>query len=672
MENNLETLSKIKNFFKDLGINGENIMSEMKSLQNENAVIERYYNIIRKNNDVSKHQSLKTELDSHSTFCVIYKSKDVLSILKKIFKEDISFSDRCFCIKSRHSELFLKILAKYRDKINWRSLSWERRFKWSLENIDKGIDLDIWDWTELSKNPALPWSFEFVEKYKDFIKWKYVKVNNYLEWNEDKIIKYSNYIFSSENITNTSELPFNTNLIDKFRLEFELNNNIKWTHSLIEKFANRWNWKSLSKINILLDDNLIDKYNDKWDWQSLTRNINILFDDNLIDKYNDKWDFKYLSKIENISITTQIIEKYYDKWDWEEMVRNLSVKLEFRTIDKLKDILDWNYLIIQPHLIWNEELIDKYSNYIFRANNEIENKRTYGSHFESYCMELNHTGYFESNENVLWTDSLIEKYSNKFNWDYLCKNSVIHFSTIQIEKYKNFINWDLFFNYGNTEWNESLIDMYIDKSNIDNLIGNSLVNWDQSMFKKYIKNKSIFTLSKFCKNSKISNDIIFQNQAFWSSKEISVSHRFNFSDFGVYYAKTYHTLWKDLFNNKNIVWNDKLLESCLKNIVINEMFFTKLKLSVEFINKYWNYNKEENVWHVGNYDTGTYCKKSTVYFRECINYCEITNLDLIKFIENEYKWIDSSLINSNSCTINKSIENLILKEFEKRNFIKEH
>ena len=134
--------------------------------------------------------------------------------------------------------------------------------------------------------------------------------------------------------------------------------------------------------------------------------------------------------------------------------------------------------------------------------------------------------------------------------------------------------------------------------------------------------------------------------------------------FGTYYENTYHSLWKNLFDNINITWDDILLEACLESIIINEMHWAKLKLSVNFINKFWNYNKEENIWHIGNYDTGTYSNISNVYLRDYFKNCEIVDLNLKLFIENEFKWINSSLINKYS--INDSIENMILSEYIKR------
>lgn len=643
MSNDIETLKKIIDFFKEIGVKAQNITFEVNNLSEENNVLRRYLKVINKKNKQEKKIETNNNyaINSYSTFCVIYEDETFLNELKDILSENITFGQfNSFCIKSTQSELFLEIWDSYKDIVKWRSLSDERRFDWTYENINKGIKMDIWDWSELSKNPALPWSFEFVEKYKDYLQWKYVKVNNKLHWDESLIEKYSKYIFTSENINNRSELTFCKDLIDEWKVEFERNDNVNWTNSLIENYSEYWDWKSLSK------------------------NSKIIFDDYLIQKYQTKLDFKYLSGISNIKISSETIIEFKDLWDWEKLVRNKSVKLDFTILDLQKDVIDWNFIIIHPYLKWTKEHIGKFSNYIFDANTNIEKKKTYGSYLESYCNELNHTGYFESNQNIIWDDELINYYKDSLNWKYLSQNQSIFFNELQLQKYETYIDWDVFFANGNTKWDERVIDKYLSKSNVSNLVDNKFIIWNSSMFEKFIKNQPSYVISAFCRKAIILDDVIIKFQKLWRTIEISESHRFKFSDFGNYTEYTYHTLWEDLLRNDNIEWDDELIESCLENIVINEMLFFKGKISTNFMNKYWDFSKEENIWYVGNYDEGTYSKTSVVFLRDYFQYCEIVDLSLNKIIENEFKWLDSTL---NNYTLHKSIERIILEECENRN-----
>ncbi|MGV4413156.1 hypothetical protein [Chryseobacterium sp. T1] len=646
MNNDLETIKKIKDFFENMDVKSENIVSTIMDLNKEENVLKRYLKKIKENCKTEKkldnHNNNNYKINEHSTFCVIYETKELLNALEDIFGQNISFSKQfnTFCIKSSQSKLFLEIWALFRDKVKWRSLSDERRFHWTYENIDKGIEVNIWEWEDLSKNPALPWNFDFIEKYKDFLHWKYIKANNKLYWSEQLIEKYYKYIFESDNITYRDDLTFCEDIINKWKVEFERNENVDWNYSIIEKHKNFL------------------------DFQLLSKNSKILFDDYLIQKYGTKLDLKHLSQVPNINLSSNLILEFAEFWDWEEILRNESFKFNFEIIESQKNILDWNFVNIHPHLFWDKNFIDKYSEYIFNANSKVNQRKTPYSPLESFCKKYNQTGYFESNNNVFWDDELIDTYKDIINWEYLSANQSIFFSINQLEKYKEYLNWDIFFQKGNTTWNEEVIDKYIDKSTSKNLVSNKNISWNVSMFKKYVKNQDAWILSDFCKNANISKDVIKEFQTFWSQISISNSHRFKFSDFGNYTEYIYNSLWKDLFRNNNIIWDDDLVESCLENIVLNEMLFFNGKLTVDFINKYWDFSKVENVWRVGNYDEGTYEETCTVFLRDKLQYCEITDLDLPKFINNEFKWLGSSL---NNYSLNKSLENLVLNECEKRN-----
>lgn len=343
-----------------------------------------------------------------------------------------------------------------------------------------------------------------------------------------------------------------------------------------------------------------------------------------------------LSGEENFNWSIENLLKGKDLWDWTQLANNKSIKWNFTMIDIFKEYIDWNFVKVYKHLEWNGNLIEKYSNYIFNAK-EIE----YGSHLETYCKTINHSGYFESNENIDWTESLIDKYLDKWDWKYLSRNPKIKFSLRQLEKYKENIDWYWsFFQFGNTDWSDEVFNKYVtSKMDWQMLVKNQFIKWDDFIFDKYIKN-DIELLRSFCVNAKISDDLIIKNQDIWNTK-ISKSgyHRRN-SD-GTREYTTYHSLWENLFKNKNIIWNDDLLEACLQNLVINEMSLLNSKnivLSVNFIEKYWDFKKTENWWCSGSYDEEEKMIQSTFHLKDYIQGSTITDLTFHDFVYFEFKW----------------------------------
>lgn len=617
MSIDLNALIKIKKFTEFLDLNRDGNM--LNSSKDKKEVIKRYleYVLEKKSNDKSKNDEyFQIYMDDFLDLSSDTKKNKYIKAFEKVFSEEFKIHGTYLKINKKYSELFIELCSLLKGKKKVNRLSKQIFFNWDFDNIDKGIYLDLWDWNELSKNPGIYWDFDFVEKYKDHLDWKYVKVNRYLNWDEELIEKYSEYIFSSESIENFKDFKNCPHSIGDYvnDYEFELNKNIKWSVSLIEKFS-------------------------------------------------DKWNFKYLSYCLDINLPPSLIEQYIDKWDLNELQKNDSIKLEFSTIEILKDKLDWNYIITYKHLKWDEKTFDKFSTYIFSTDVSLHAKTGAGADYYHH-HDHNYSGSIESNENVIWTESLIDKYKNYWNWDYLVKNPKIKFTSEQLDKYENYIDWRIFSEFGNTDWTEDLISALVEK-NAHEIAKNPYIEWTDYLFCKYFKDKDYHpqVLSYFCENAKISNDIIIKNQTYWKTVQVPWQHYYKYSDETPYFDYTFNTLWRYLSLNRNIIWNDKLLESCLNNLVINEVFGPYLKLSVEFINKYWNLSKNETIWHTGSYKTGPYQEEEKIYLRDKIGYCEIINLDIEKLIINEYKWVDSQLINE--YYINKSIENLILNENKK-------
>jgi hypothetical protein len=83
------------------------------------------------------------------------------------------------------------MLEKYKNKIDWRALSARNEYSsqngyglgcFSSENIRRFSSK--WDWSALSSNPAVGWTMEKVEEFKDFIEWSRIID---LSWNNEDL-----------------------------------------------------------------------------------------------------------------------------------------------------------------------------------------------------------------------------------------------------------------------------------------------------------------------------------------------------------------------------------------------------------------------------------------------------------------------------------------------------
>lgn len=687
MTNNLETIHKIKTFFESIGFDTINIVEELKELGSKEAVLKRYSSFLnKKENEIKKEESLEKK----ECFGIYCEDNETLLELKSIFKDNGKYSNSgghivAFLNKDQ-SERLLDSFKDFKYKLKWYSIFlYQEGFNWTIENIEKGISCGIWtwediskniainwnldilerykdflDWKEISKNPSIPWTFEFVEKFKDCLDWRAVKANKLLVWNDILVDKYATYIFSS-GVMSPKEISWSYSKSHKLFIGnyeqafyFENNRNLYLSEYLIDKYADKWNFDYLSRKGSILS-------------MEEDRSENILFTDYLIEKYADKWNFKELSKSLNLRITTRIIEKYIDKWDWQYLVLNTAVKIEFSTIEKVKDILDWGYVRILPYLHWTEELIDRYIDYIFYDISSSSGRRLENDYsFTKFCKNINHTSYFESNKNVEWTPILIDKYKDKWAWEYIFKNNEIKFSEEQLSKYNDIFStpqivgglirvpWESFFEFGNTDWKEHIIDKYNKVTYVspdgkwiskysDKLVSNPYIIWNETLFNKYVKNLSPQDLGKFCKNAIFPRGIIINNQTLWNTKSYVCTYHYKEDD-SYCSEELYESLWKFLSLNKNINWDEDLLESCFENMTSGDFDFSQVKLTIDIVDKYWENLKKgiERQWFKADF--------------------EIIDLTFESFVEHEIKWFGYLIVDHYlSYSVNKSILELLYR-----------
>lgn len=655
IENSINTIKKIKDLFHSIGCESNDLISELNKLQSKKSFLERHIDFILTENSqaVSKNKTEK------SSYWLRVKDNTKTLLILEFFGDGMekSNTDSAVVLKKEKLEFFFKNFEIFENYFSKSEIT--NACDWNIEEVKLGLNYNIWDWKELSKSSKIDWNFTFLEEFKEFLDWRFVKANKKLHWVEHNIEYFAPYIFSAENFPDNEWISGREVILDKWRKDFEYAD-IEWNESLIEK------------------------YSDKWNWDKISSNQKIFLSEKIIEKFSHKLNFKAISEryvinegyLTNAELTPKLLKKFKDSWDFTKLVQSSFLQLDFSVIELLKDKLDWTYLISNDKVFWTEYYIEKYEKYIFSVNENISN---YDINRDLYLKKTKHTGHFESNINVAWSEDIITKYKEKWQWNYLIKNPQIKFNIEQLNNYKEFIPWNIFFGHGNCNWDENIIEKYkiYDQNYYYGLVKNPHIIWNQFLFEKYIKPQNSYILSEFCRFAKISSEFIIKNKELWKTP-VEREHKFDKSDFGLYRDYTNESLWYDLSMNKNIVWDDNLLEECIDEIVINEIStFGNVNISVEFINKYWNFSKLETIWHIGNYDEG--CTKSIemTSFRRLFKYSTIINLSIEDIINHEIEWtgtdyFDLISIGKNNVTYNKSIEKTILEEinnFKEKNNI---
>ena len=101
-------------------------------------------------------------------------------------------------------------------------------------------------WKKLSGN--YPWNEALLEKYKDKVDWEEVSSNSCMEWTSSMLEKFKGMVNWNQ-LSNTNQKSI-------------------LTPEVVEKFKNRWDWKTLSE-NSDLPLETIRKMADYIDWKTL-------------------------------------------------------------------------------------------------------------------------------------------------------------------------------------------------------------------------------------------------------------------------------------------------------------------------------------------------------------------------------------------------------------------
>lgn len=113
----------------------------------------------------------------------------------------------------------------------------------------------------------------------------------------------------------------------------ELSENFQWTEALLEKYADKVDWKEIScNHRIQWTIPMLQKFAKKLDWSSLSASADEdWFTEVHLETFKDKWDWEKISRY--VKFTTELIDKYIDYIKWSDLIGCSGYPETFRNSD---------------------------------------------------------------------------------------------------------------------------------------------------------------------------------------------------------------------------------------------------------------------------------------------------------------------------------------------------
>jgi hypothetical protein len=248
---------------------------------------------------------------------------------------------------------------RLKDKLDWRMIS--RMLKNNFELLDEEALSGYWDWDALSTNRHLPFTVEFIQKYRDKLnfsklsgnpscleiiykyskskRWDWAKVSN----NPAVIYDESsfNFIFHKykENISQGSDYK---NKAESYLLK----------SFLLAAFINQ----KRNDMNFFLNDDFIDNI----PWYILSNYSNVILPESFINKYKEKFDFKSSSFLRrhNKVLNYQFIKENIQLFDTSQFAFSFLM-INSEILELCSPTLNWYIFSSNEYFNWSWDFIEQ-------------------------------------------------------------------------------------------------------------------------------------------------------------------------------------------------------------------------------------------------------------------------------------------------------------------------
>ena len=221
---------------------------------------------------------------------------------------------------SLRTKLSHQQLKKYKPILVWWNIESNVLINWNTDILDEFKDIFFdanIEYPEINYNESLPWSIEFIERYKDLWRWLML-IDNPTVMKIPGIKEH----FSEQFLPYVEDYP--EVFIPGFEKQYWVDP-IEWQYESIKEISNFdfIDWRLLSHNKRLFwSQELIEQYQYKLVWSALSSNPTLPWSVAFIEKYGYRWDWTNLSGNEGVPWTIGLIKKYENKFNWWKHDKN--------------------------------------------------------------------------------------------------------------------------------------------------------------------------------------------------------------------------------------------------------------------------------------------------------------------------------------------------------------
>jgi hypothetical protein len=371
----------------------------------------------------------------------------------------------------------IDLIERFKDRWSWDTVSGIETMPWSIDLIERFKDR--WSWSTLSRTETMPWSIDLIERFEDRWDWRGLSGLESLPWSAELIERYKhrwkwNVSWSPEDLViefDGMDEHFVSNLSD-VEPGLDCNKSLPWSPELIDRFADFWDWNSLSDSSVLpWSIDLIMRFADRWDWKGCPGEEKVarkglgayddgIYDDDIEPGYRPD-DRRIVGGRPGINGNTslpwsiELITCFEDRWNWTWLSRNGSLRWSLDLIERFEDLWDWDALAKNYCIPWNfndlpscgDQLYEEYRDYFQEEiasdeDNQISVDSIEG--FEKKYLTGWNSHQFDSLSSKLdfpWSIDLIQRFEHRWNWKALSRNEALPWSIDLIERFQDRWGW---------------------------------------------------------------------------------------------------------------------------------------------------------------------------------------------------------------------------------------
>ncbi len=368
---------------------------------------------------------------------------------------------------NEHIPLDLGSITKFLDNWNWSLLSRNPAVK-NLLDYDQWDDkghyfkntityLDSfrtkWDWAELSKNRSLTKSAKFISRFRNEA------------WDWDYLSEFGGLF----NVKSEGKL---ITLLSKFREEvnwhkFSYRTDIDFSEALLTRFEDQdWDWGHLSKSKQLHVSGsfILEKSNKPWDWKSISVREDLKINNSLLLELRNKdWDWQLLSMRKDLSFNKGLLTELLDKkWNWGAISCNPSFTPSYEVLELTAEKeLDWTALSKRTDMVYDFPILKRFQNNLdWSAITRHQSVDFTELDTATYFIDKWDWTYISKNISTQSDIQWLDTFKFKIDWTYFSQNASINITESLLDSFKQFLKWDLLSSNININFTKELIDKY--------------------------------------------------------------------------------------------------------------------------------------------------------------------------------------------------------------------